>query len=131
MSCNYCYQSPNQAIDLTSFKTLHFKWNNILRCHDAHYFLYYQHGRHVEGINIIESSSGMRQGDALGGPLFSLAHYQTLLKTIAWAPNYVFPSLMDNTHIGGALSHIACGFDHFLTQLTLVGLKLKVSKCKL
>jgi len=32
MSCNYCYQSPNQAIDLTSFKTLCFKWN-ILRCH--------------------------------------------------------------------------------------------------
>jgi len=48
-----------------------------------HYPLYYQHGRHVEGVTIIESSLGMRQGDPLGGPLFALAHYRTLLETIA------------------------------------------------
>jgi hypothetical protein len=35
------------------------------------------------GVTIIESSSGTRQGDPLEGPLFILAHYQTLLKTIA------------------------------------------------
>ncbi len=58
----------------------------------------------MEGINIIESSSGMRQSDALRGPLFTLAHYQTLLNTIVRAPTYVFPSLMDNINIGGAFS---------------------------
>jgi hypothetical protein len=42
---------------------------------DAHSSLYYQHGQHVEGVIIIESFSGMRQGGPLKGPLFALAHY--------------------------------------------------------
>ncbi len=48
-----------------------------------------------------------------------------------WAPSYVFPSLMDNTHIVSFIKEIVFAFDHLLTQLTLVGLKVKVSKCKL
>jgi hypothetical protein len=40
-----------------------------------HYSLYYQHGWHVEGVTIIESSLGTRQRDPLGGILFPLAHY--------------------------------------------------------
>ncbi len=31
----------------------------------------------------------------------------------------------------GPLSEITCAFDHLLTQLTLVRLRVKVSKCKL
>jgi hypothetical protein len=67
----------------------------------AHSSLYYQHGRHVEGVTIIESSSNTWQGDPLKGPIFVLAHYRTLLKTIMQAPNYIFPSLMNDTHIAG------------------------------
>jgi hypothetical protein len=74
-------------------------------------FLYYQHGRHVEGVTIIESSSSTKQGDPLGGPLFPLTHYQTLLKTIVWAPNCVFPSLMDDTHIMKPMNELSCTFD--------------------
>jgi hypothetical protein len=85
----------------------------------------------VEGVTIIESSFGTKQGDPLGGPLFDLAHYWTFLKTIARAFNYIFPSLVDNTHIVGPMSEISRGFDHLSTQLTLVGFKVKVSKCKL
>ncbi len=85
----------------------------------------------MEGVTIIESSSCMRQGDPLGDLLFVFTHYRTLLKTIMWAPNYVFPSLVDDTHIVGPMSEITCAFDHLLTQLALVGLKFKVSKCKL
>ncbi len=48
-----------------------------------HFSLYYQHGWHAEGVTIIESSSSTKQGDPLGGPLFVLAHYRTLLETIA------------------------------------------------
>jgi hypothetical protein len=32
-------------------------------------------GNMSRGFIVIESSSGTRQGDPLGGPLFSLAHY--------------------------------------------------------
>ncbi len=47
--------------------------------YDTHSPFYYQHGWHVEGVTIIESSLNMKHGDPLRGPLFVLAHYQTLL----------------------------------------------------
>jgi hypothetical protein len=63
------------------------------------FFLNYQHGQHEEGITIIESSLSTKQDDLLKDFLFALAHYGTLIKTIAQALNYVFPSLTNNTHI--------------------------------
>jgi hypothetical protein len=47
----------------------------------GHSSLYYQHGRHVDEVIIIDSFSGTRQGDPPGGILVFLAHYQAL-KTI-------------------------------------------------
>jgi hypothetical protein len=47
------------------------------------------------------------------------------------APNYIFPSLADDTHIVKLMNEITHAFDHLSTQLTLIGLKVKVSKCKL
>jgi hypothetical protein len=41
----------------------------------VHSFFYYQHGQYVEGVSIIESFLGMKQGDPLRGFLFALAHY--------------------------------------------------------
>jgi hypothetical protein len=38
---------------------------------------------------------------------------------------------MDDTHIMVLMNEITYAFDHLLTQLALVGLKVKVSKCKL
>jgi hypothetical protein len=68
----------------------------------------------VKGVTIIESYLGMKQNDPLKGPLFVLAHYWALLNTCK-SPNYVFPSLMDNTHIVGPMSEITHPFDHLLT----------------
>jgi hypothetical protein len=81
----------------------------------VHSSFYYQHGRHVEGVTIIESFSGMRQSDPLKSLLFVLAHYRTFVETISWALNYVFPSLVDNTHIVGPVTKITYAFDHFST----------------
>jgi hypothetical protein len=47
-----------------------------------------------------------------------------------WAPIYVFPSLTDDTHIMGPMNEIIRAFDHLSTQLALVGLRVKVLKCK-
>jgi hypothetical protein len=47
------------------------------------------------------------------------------------APNYVYPSIVDDIHIVGLVNEITHAFDHLSTQLTLVGLKVKVLKCKL
>jgi hypothetical protein len=84
----------------------------------------------VERVVIIELFSCTRQGDPLEGLLFTLAHYQGFLKTIVWAPCYIFPSLANYTHIMGHMSEITHTFDHLLTQLTLVRLRVKVLKCK-
>jgi hypothetical protein len=46
-------------------------------------------------------------------------------------PNYIFPSLADDTHIVGLMNEITYAFDHLSTELALVGLKVKVLKCKL
>jgi hypothetical protein len=92
----------------------------------AHSSLYYQHGRHVEGVTILESFSSVRQSNPLRGLLFALAHYQALLKTITRTPNYIFPSLTNNTHIVGPMSELTCTFHHLSTQLTQVGLRVKV-----
>jgi hypothetical protein len=103
--------------------------------YDVHFSFHYQHGRQVEGVTIIESSLSTRHGDPLGdplgGPLFALTHYLTFLKTITRAPNYIFPSLVDHTHIVRPVNEIIHVFDHLLTQLTLVGLRFKASKFKL
>jgi hypothetical protein len=40
-------------------------------------------------------------------------------------------SLVDNTYIMGLMNEIVSTFDHLLTQLALVGLRAKISKCKL
>jgi hypothetical protein len=47
------------------------------------------------------------------------------------ASNCVFSSLTNNTHIVGPMSKIIPTFDHLSTQLALIGLRVKVSKCKL
>jgi len=38
---------------------------------------------------------------------------------------------VDDTHIMGPMNELSYTFDHLSTQLTQVGLKVKVSKCKL
>jgi len=44
--------------------------------------------------------------------------------------SYVFPFLMDNTHIMGLMNEITHAFNHLAIQLILVGLRVKVLKCK-
>jgi hypothetical protein len=102
----------------------------IMLFYGIHYPFYYQHGQHVEGVTIIESTLSTRQGEPLGGLLFTLAHYRAFLENIVQAPNSVFPSLTDETHIMGPMNEISCAFDHLSTQLTQVGLRVKVLKCK-
>jgi hypothetical protein len=97
----------------------------------AQFFLFYQHGWDVEGVTIIESFPSTRHGDPLRGLLFALARCQALLDTIVQAPNCVYPSLVNDIHIMGPMSKIICAFDHLSTQLSLVGLRVKMLKIEL
>ncbi len=46
---------------------------------NVHYSFHEQHEQHKEGVTIIESSLGARQGDPLRGPLFAIVCYWTFL----------------------------------------------------
>ncbi len=66
-------------------------------------------------------------------PKRSFIYFGSLLNSLRdhhVGPSYVFPSLTNDTHIVGPMNEITHAFDHLLTQLALVGLKVKVSKCK-
>jgi hypothetical protein len=47
-----------------------------------------------------------------------------------WILSYVFPSLVDDTHIVGPMSEITHAFNHLSTQLALIGFKVKMSNYK-
>ena len=49
----------------------------------------------------LESATGTRQGDPLGGVLFALGHQQALRATAAAFPDCAFPSIADDTRIVG------------------------------
>jgi hypothetical protein len=47
-----------------------------------------------------------------------------------WIFSYIFPSLVDDTHIVGPMSEITHAFNHLSTQLALIGFKVKMSNYK-
>ncbi len=88
-------------------------------------------GNMKRGSSLLSYFQAQGKGDPLGGPLFVVAHYRTFLKIIMQAPKCVFPSLADDTHIVGTMSKVVLAFNHLLTQLALIGLKVNMSTCKL
>jgi hypothetical protein len=77
----------------------------LLGCFMVFIFLFITNmGNMNKGFIVIKSSSGMRQGDPLNAPLFAFSHYWALVETIAWTPNFVFASLMDDNNIVGLMN---------------------------
>jgi hypothetical protein len=60
-----------------------------------------------------------------------LSPLSNIFRNHCMSPNYVFPSLMDKYTHRGHYEQDSLTFDHFLTHFNLIGLKVKVSKCKL
>ena len=77
----------------------------------------------------LESATGTRQGDPLGGVLFALGHQQALRATAAAFPDCAFPSIADDTHIVGPPARVVEAFSHFVLQLALLGLSVQPPKC--
>jgi hypothetical protein len=65
-----------------------------------------------KGSPLLNNFQAQGKVTPLGGFLFTLTHYQALLKTIVLAPNYIFPSLMNDTQIVGPLNEITRAFDY-------------------
>ena len=81
------------------------------------------------GMVELESATGTRQGDPLGGVLFALGHQQALRATAAAFPDCAFPSVADDTHVVGPPARVVEAFSHFVSQLASLGLRVQPSKC--
>ena len=82
-------------------------------------------------VHRIASSTGTRQGDPLGGPLFMLGHSRALKAVSAKFPEVLFPSLADDTHILGPGHLVGPAFLCFKEELAKLNLSVKVDKCEI
>jgi hypothetical protein len=83
--------------------------------------LYIRHHSPFKGLIITHSPINTRQGDQLGGPLFILAHVWTFHNSIDIFLSYLFPFVIDDTHIIGHASIVQYVFNCLVSQLDLVG----------
>jgi hypothetical protein len=77
---------------------------------------------------MIPFAMGTYQGDSLGGALFTLTHFKALCSTTSLFPSCLFLSIVNDTHIIGALFIV---YEHFQTELYVMGLYIKPSKCSM
>jgi len=62
---------------------------------------------------MIPSAMGTHQGDPLGGALFTLAHFRALHSMVNCFLFYLFPSIVDDTHIISSFSIVSFAYEHF------------------
>ncbi len=91
--------------------------------------LFYNHHNHEGDVTIIPSIMRTYQGDPLGGALFALAHFKALCSIINHFPSYLFPSIVNDTHIISPLSVVSYVYEHFQTELCALGFFIQFQKC--
>ena len=82
-------------------------------------------------VRKLSSTTGTRQGDPLGGPLFALAHHGALQATQDEHPGVFLPSIADDTYILGTRQEVGRAFLCFQEQLARRGLRVNRAKCAL
>jgi hypothetical protein len=86
-------------------RTLCNKWGQHTTCPLCSYILciwiplFYNHCNCDGDVIVIPSAMGTHQGDPLRKALFALTHFKALCFTTNHFPSYLFPSIMDDTHI--------------------------------
>jgi hypothetical protein len=78
---------------------------------------------------IILSFMGTRQGDPFARPFFTFVHSRALQTFYVVFPLCFFLSLANDTHIFGHASFVPFSFNHFASQLIVMGLVVQPCKC--
>jgi hypothetical protein len=73
--------------------------------------MFYNHHTHDGNVTIIPSAMAIHRGDLLGKALFALVHLKALHFTMIHLTSYLFPSIIDDTHIIGPISLYP--YEHF------------------
>jgi putative effector of murein hydrolase len=71
----------------------------------------------------------IHQGDPLGGALFTLTHFKVLRFIANHFPSYLFPSIIDDNHIIGPPSIVSFAYEHFKTEICVIGFFIQPKKC--
>jgi hypothetical protein len=72
---------------------------------------------------------GTYQGNPLGGALFTLTHFRALCSTTRHFHSYLFPSIVNDTHIIRPLSIVSSAYEHFQTKFHVTGFFIQPHKC--
>ncbi len=88
--------------------------------------MFYSHRNNEGDVTIIPSAMGTRQGDHLRGALFALARFRALHSITSHFLSYLFPSIVDDTHIIGPLSIVSSTYEHFQTELHVISLSIQL-----
>jgi hypothetical protein len=91
--------------------------------------LFYNHHNREGNIIIIPSITRTQQGGPLGRALFILAHFRALCSIANRFPSYVFPPIIDDTHIIGPPSIVSSPYEHFQSKLCAIDLSIQPRKC--
>jgi hypothetical protein len=75
--------------------------------------LFYSHYNCEGDVIIIPFVMGIHQSDPLGEALFTLAHFRALHSTTNHFPSYLFPSIINDTHIIGPPLIVSSAYEHF------------------
>jgi hypothetical protein len=73
---------------------------------------YFTHQNKKCEIIIVPWTMGTHQSDPLRGSLFSITHFR-----VAHFPFYIFPTIIDDTHILGPSSEVIQAFEFLTSQL--------------
>jgi hypothetical protein len=115
------------------FKELHAIGGNIMQLilfvHAFEYPSFYNYDNCEGNIIIIHFGMGTHQGDFLGRALFVLAHFRALRSIANHFHSYLFPSIADDIHIISPFSIVSFAYEHFQTELHVIGLSIQPHKC--
>jgi hypothetical protein len=75
--------------------------------------LFYSHCNCEGDVIIIPFVMGIHQSDPLREALFTLAHFRALRSPTNHFPFYLFPSIIDDTHIIGPPLIVSFAYEHF------------------
>jgi hypothetical protein len=91
--------------------------------------MFYMHHNRESDVIVIFFAMGTHQGDPLGQALFALTHFKALHSIASDFLFYLFPSIVDDTHIIGSFFIVSFAYEHIQTKFHAVGLFIQPHKC--
>jgi hypothetical protein len=87
------------------------------------------HHNRESDVTVIPFTMGTHQGDPFRRALFTLTHFRALHFIANDFPSYLFPSIVNDTHIICFFSIVSFAYEYFQTKFHAVGFSIQPHKC--